>query len=190
MWFVAAKPGGLDHARSGAACDISGQISQCSRMVLHFAPALASKRGQGRGRAQVFGFDTRMTRIARYLRHREVDRALKPAKAKAQDRSGGTRFGSLQARFNRDCSGQRRGRRGVDLQITTGLTARSLVHLPLLRWQGLAPSLVTSGRCCRMRTALAGRSTASLQALGDEIRDRRDSREKHHLMRLLGDSAP
>lgn len=79
-------------------CDISGSMSQYSRMVLHFLHALTNAReAHRRGRwAQVHGFTfgTRLTNITRHLRQRDVDAALAAAGAEAQDWQGGTRIGA------------------------------------------------------------------------------------------------
>jgi uncharacterized protein with von Willebrand factor type A (vWA) domain len=190
-------------------CDISGSMSQYSRMVLHFAHAVANKRGQGWARVHAFTFGTRLTNITRHLRNRDVDQALKLAGAEAQDWSGGTRIGTSLAAFNRDWSRRVLGQGAVVLLITDGLdrddegalgaamqrlhlSCRRLIWLnPLLRWQGFAP------RAGGIRAMLphvdsfrAGHSIASLQALGDVISDGADAGEKHRLMKLLGDSAP
>jgi hypothetical protein len=190
-------------------CDISGSMSQYSRMVLHFAHAVANKRGQGWARVHAFTFGTRLTNITRHLRNRDVDQALKLAGAEAQDWSGGTRIGTSLAAFNRDWSRRVLGQGAVVLLITDGLdrddegalgaamqrlhlSCRRLIWLnPLLRWQGFAP------RASGIRAMLphvdsfrAGHSIASLQALGDVISDGADAGEKHRLMKLLGDSAP
>ena len=190
-------------------CDISGSMSQYSRMVLHFVHAVANKRGQGWARVHAFTFGTRLTNITRHLRNRDVDHALKLAGAEAQDWSGGTRIGTSLASFNRDWSRRVLGQGAVVLLITDGLdrddsgalgaamerlhlSCRRLIWLnPLLRWQGFAP------RASGIRAMLphvdsfrAGHSIASLQALGDVISDGDDAGEKHRLMRLLGDSVP
>ncbi len=194
-------------------CDISGSMSQYSRMALHFVHAVANKRGQGWARVHAFTFGTRLTNITRHLRNRDVDQALKLAGAQAQDWSGGTRIGTSLATFNRDWSRRVLGQGAVVLLITDGLdrsdmgddsgalaaamqrlhlSCRRLIWLnPLLRWQGFAP------RASGIRAMLphvdsfrAGHSIASLQALGDVISDGSDAGEKHRLMRLLGDSLP
>jgi uncharacterized protein with von Willebrand factor type A (vWA) domain len=46
-------------------CDISGSMSQYSRMVLHFVHAVANRRGQGWARVHGFTFGTRLTNITR-----------------------------------------------------------------------------------------------------------------------------
>ena len=75
-------------------CDISGSMSQYSRMVLHFLHAVANERGAGWARVHAFTFGTRLTNITRHLATRDVDQALKSAGVQAQDWEGGTRIGS------------------------------------------------------------------------------------------------
>jgi uncharacterized protein len=187
-------------------CDISGSMSQYSRMVLHFLHAVANQRGQGWARVHGFTFGTRLTNITRHLRTRDVDAALRAAGAEAQDWSGGTRIGASLAAFNRDWSRRVLGQGAVVLLITDGLdrddtgvlsreierlhlSCRRLIWLnPLLRWEGFAP------KAGGIRTMLphvdsfrAGHSVASLEALGRVISDPGDGGEKARLMRMLSD---
>ncbi len=188
-------------------CDISGSMSQYSRMALHFVHAVANARGQGWARVHGFTFGTRLTNITRHLGHRDVDQALAQAGAQAQDWSGGTRIGTSLAAFNRDWSRRVLGQGAVVLLITDGLdrdeggalsaamqrlhlSCRRLIWLnPLLRWEGFAP------RASGIRAMLphvdsfrAGHSIDSLAALGRVISDGHDAGEKARLMRLLGDN--
>ncbi len=188
-------------------CDISGSMSQYSRMVLHFIHAVANRKGQGWARVHAFTFGTRLTNITRHLRARDVDLALKAAGAEAQDWSGGTRIGACLHAFNRDWSRRVLGQGAVVLLITDGLdrddaallareaerlhlSARRLVWInPLLRWDGFAP------RAAGIRALLphvdsfrAGHSVASLEGLGRVISDPGDGGEKARLMRLMGDN--
>ncbi len=189
-------------------CDISGSMSQYSRMVLHFVHAVANRRGQGWARVHAFTFGTRLTNITRHLRTRDVDAALRAAGAEAQDWSGGTRIGSSLHAFNRDWSRRVLGQGAVVLLITDGLdrddadalahemrrlhlSCRRLIWLnPLLRWDGFAP------RATGIKVMLphvdafrAGHSVDSLSALGQAISDPGDQGEKARLMRMLGDIA-
>ena len=188
-------------------CDISGSMSQYSRMALHFVHAVANARGEGWARVHGFTFGTRLTNITRHLRNRDVDQALAQAGAQAQDWSGGTRIGTSIAAFNRDWSRRVLGQGAVVLLITDGLdrddggalsaaiqrlhlSCRRLIWLnPLLRWEGFAP------RASGIRAMLphvdsfrAGHSIDSLAALGRVISDGTESGEKARLMRLLGDN--
>ena len=185
-------------------CDISGSMSQYSRMVLHFLHAVANRKGQGWARVHGFTFGTRLTNITRHLAARDVDAALKAAGAEARDWSGGTRIGACLHTFNRDWSRRVLGQGAVVLLITDGLdrddsgqlsremerlhlSARRLIWLnPLLRWQGFAP------RATGIRAMLphvdafrAGHSIASLEALAAALSDSGDSGEKGRMMQVL-----
>ena len=134
-------------------CDISGSMSRYSRVLLHFAHALA------RDRTQVFSFvfGTRLTNITRQLRDRDVDAAIERASAEVADWDGGTRIGRCLECFNREWSRRVCGRGAVVLFISDGLdrdvgdglelqadrlrkSCRRLVWLnPLLRYDGFEP---------------------------------------------------
>ncbi len=156
-----------------ALCDISGSMSQYSRMVLDFLHALANHQGAGWARVDAFTFGTRLTNITRHLANSDVDAGLAAAGAEAQDWQGGTRIGTCLHDFNRDWSRRVTGRGAVVLLITDGLErgpadglAREMERLrlscrrliwvnPLLRWQGFAPPPRASPRCCPMSTPSA-----------------------------------
>jgi uncharacterized protein len=185
-------------------CDISGSMSQYSRMVLHFLHAVANRKGQGWARVHGFTFGTRLTNITPHLRTRDVDAALAQAGAQAQDWSGGTRIGACLHAFNRDWSRRVLGQGAVVLLITDGLdrddagqlshemerlhlSARRLIWLnPLLRWDGFAPkaggirAMLPHVDCFR-----ASHSIASLDALGAAIANADDSGEKLRLLRAM-----
>lgn len=188
-------------------CDISGSMSQYSRMVLHFLHAVANQRGQGWARVHGFTFGTRLTNITRHLRTRDVDAALRAAGAEAQDWSGGTRIGASLQVFNRDWSRRVLGQGAVVLLITDGLdrddtgllskeierlhlSCRRLIWLnPLLRWDGFLPK--ASGiraMLPHVDSFRAGHSVASLEALGQVISDAADNGEKARLVRLMADN--
>lgn len=188
-------------------CDISGSMSQYSRMVLHFVHAVANRKGQGWARVHAFTFGTRLTNITRHLRARDVDLALKSAGAEAQDWSGGTRIGASLHAFNRDWSRRVLGQGAVVLLITDGLdrddaallareaerlhlSARRLVWInPLLRWDGFAPKAAgIRALLPHVDSFRAGHSVASLEGLGRVISDPGDAGEKARLMRLMGDN--
>ncbi|MBL4916248.1 vWA domain-containing protein [Szabonella alba] len=185
-------------------CDISGSMSQYSRMVLHFVHAVAHARGQGWARVHAFTFGTRLTNITRHLTDRDVDQALARAGAQAQDWSGGTRIGSCLAAFNRDWSRRVLGQGAVVLLITDGLdrddagdlsrqmqrlhlSCRRLIWInPLLRWQGFAPK---AGGIRAMMPHVdafrAGHSIASLQALARAVSDPHDRGERERMLTAM-----
>lgn len=79
-------------------CDISGSMEAYSRIFLQFIYALSSATD----RLEAFVFGTRLTRISRQLRHRDVDQALCQAASAVVDWGGGTRIGESFKRFNYD----------------------------------------------------------------------------------------
>ena len=130
--------------------DISGSMSQYTRIFLHFMHALAEKRQ----RVHTFVFGTRLTNLTRQMRHRDPDEALADCAIAVRDWSGGTRIGDALADFNRLWSRRVLGQGAVVLLITDGLerddvtglaeemerlhkSCRRLVWLnPLLRFDG------------------------------------------------------
>ena len=185
-------------------CDISGSMSQYSRMVLHFLHAVANERGAGWARVHAFTFGTRLTNITRHLATRDVDQALKSAGAQAQDWEGGTRIGSCLHAFNRDWSRRVMGQGAVVLLITDGLdrdkasdlgremerlhlSSKRLIWLnPLLRWDGFAPKAQgIRAMLPHVDSFRAGHSIASLEALATAISQMSDSGEKGRLMAMM-----
>ncbi|HBU14142.1 MAG TPA: VWA domain-containing protein [Gemmobacter sp.] len=191
---LARRAPGLRWPNLVVLCDISGSMSQYSRMVLHFLHAVANRKGQGWAQVHGFTFGTRLTNITRHLRARDVDVALAAAGREAQDWSGGTRIGARLHAFNRDWSRRVLGQGAVVLLVTDGLdrddtgqlaremerlhlSARRLIWLnPLLRWQGFAPK-ATGIRAMmpHVDAFRAGHSIASLQGLAQAISDPGDS---------------
>jgi uncharacterized protein with von Willebrand factor type A (vWA) domain len=165
-------------------CDISGSMTQYSRMLLHFAHTLTTDRD----RVHSFVFGTRLTNITRSLRERDVDEALKRVSEQVVDWSGGTRIGASLHEFNRDWSRRVLGQGAVVLLITDGLdrdagegleheiqrlhmSARRLIWLnPLLRYDAFEP------RALGMRALLphvdefrAAHNLASLEELTEVL---------------------
>lgn len=134
-------------------CDISGSMERYARMLLHFMHALTSDRD----RVSTFLFGTRLTNVTRFLRDKEVDRALAKIGSKVEDWSGGTRIGASLEDFNRYWSRRVLGQGAVVLLITDGLdreaaagveeqmerlhrSCRRLIWLnPLLRYDAFEP---------------------------------------------------
>ncbi len=185
-------------------CDISGSMSQYSRMVLHFLHAVSNAKGAGWAQVHAFTFGTRLTNITRHLATRDVDAALKAAGAEAQDWEGGTRIGACIEAFNRDWSRRVMGQGAVVLLITDGLdrdapddlarqmqrlhlSARRLIWLnPLLRWDGFAPKAAGIRAMLPFTDSFrAGHSIASLQELAEVISRPDDRGEKTRLMQMM-----
>lgn len=187
-------------------CDISGSMSQYSRIVLHFLHAVANEKGAGWAKVHAFTFGTRLTNITRHLAHRDVDAALAAAGAEAQDWEGGTRIGTCLEEFNRLWSRRVMGQGAVVLLITDGLdrddpdalsrqmerlhlSSRRLIWLnPLLRWDGFAPKAQgIRAMLPHVHSFRAGHSIASLEALAQALSRPDDVGEKTRLITMLSE---
>ena len=100
-----------------AICDISGSMSDYTRVFLHFLHAL----GEERGRVHTFLFGTRLTNVTRSLRHKDPDEALAACAAHVEDWSGGTRIGATLHEFNRAWSRRVLGQGATVILFTDGL---------------------------------------------------------------------
>jgi uncharacterized protein with von Willebrand factor type A (vWA) domain len=133
--------------------DISGSMSQYTRIFLHFLHALTGKRT----RVHTFLFGTRLTDVTRHMRRRDPDEAVSACAEAVEDWSGGTRIGAALTAFNRLWSRRVLGQGAVVLLITDGLEREGLEELereidrlhrscsrliwlnPLLRFDGFEP---------------------------------------------------
>ena len=77
-------------------CDVSGSMERYSRLLMIFAHAIARRED-----LEAFVFSTRLTRITRLLRQRDLDLALDRVSKGVHDFSGGTRIGDALGEFNR-----------------------------------------------------------------------------------------
>jgi uncharacterized protein with von Willebrand factor type A (vWA) domain len=136
-----------------ALLDISGSMSDYSRVVLHFLHAL----NEARGRVSTFLFGTRLTNVTRALKARDPDAAIASCSAAAKDWSGGTWISTSLHEFNRLWSRRVLAQGATVLLITDGLerepgealaremdrlhhSTRRLIWLnPLLRYEGFEP---------------------------------------------------
>jgi uncharacterized protein len=187
-------------------CDISGSMSQYSRIILHFLHAVSNAKGAGWAKVHAFTFGTQLTNITRHLAQRDVDAALAAAGAEAQDWEGGTRIGDCLHTFNRDWSRRVMGQGAVVLLITDGLdrdnpddlahemqrlqlSARRLIWLnPLLRWDGFAPKARGIATMLPFVDSFrAGHSVESLEDLANVISRPDDVGEKARLMAGMSD---
>jgi len=159
--------------------DISGSMSQYTRIFLHFLHALTEKRR----RVHTFVFGTRLTNLTRQMRHRDPDAALAECSVAVKDWSGGTRIGDALAEFNRLWSRRVLGQGAVVLLITDGLerddvrglskemerlqkSCRRLIWLnPLLRFDGFEAK--ARGVRAMLRHVDEFRAVHNLDALGD-----------------------
>ncbi|HVU67754.1 MAG TPA: VWA domain-containing protein [Ktedonobacteraceae bacterium] len=97
-------------------CDISGSMSLYSRLLLHFIHTISN----GLLNVEAFVFGTRLTRITRQLKRRDVDDAVRDVSKSVQDWSGGTRIGDALHNFNQHWSRRVLGRGAVVLIISDG----------------------------------------------------------------------
>jgi hypothetical protein len=133
-----------------ALLDISGSMSQYTRLFLHFLHTVTDARK----RVSTFLFGTRLTNVTRSLRRRDPDEALAACSSHVADWSGGTRIASSLHEFNRYWARRVLTQGAVVLLITDGLerdgddtlafeidrlhrSCRRLIWLnPLLRFEG------------------------------------------------------
>jgi len=133
-----------------ALLDISGSMSQYTRLFLHFLHAITDAKK----RVTTFLFGTRLTNVTRAIRERDPDEALAACSAHVTDWSGGTRIAASLHDFNKRWARRVLGQGAVVLLITDGLerdaddtlgfemdrlhrSCRRLVWLnPLLRFEG------------------------------------------------------
>ncbi|AXK80618.1 VWA domain-containing protein [Pseudolabrys taiwanensis] len=133
-----------------ALLDISGSMSQYTRLFLHFLHAITDARK----RVTTFLFGTRLTNVTRSIRQRDPDEALAACGANVADWSGGTRIATSLHAFNKHWARRVLGQGAVVLLITDGLerdaddtlsfemdrlhrSCRRLIWLnPLLRFEG------------------------------------------------------
>jgi len=161
--------------------DISGSMSQYTRIFLHFMHVISEKR---RG-VHTFLFGTRLTNITRQMRNKDPDDAVDQCTGAVKDWSGGTRIGEALRLFNRQWSRRVLGQGAVVILITDGLerdsideldaeidrlhrSCRRLIWLnPLLRFDGF------EARARGVRTMLAHvdefRAVHNIDAMADLV---------------------
>ncbi|MGA7911335.1 MAG: VWA domain-containing protein [Candidatus Dormiibacterota bacterium] len=161
-------------------CDVSGSMERYSRLLMIFAHAIARRED-----LEAFVFSTRLTRITRLLRYRDLDRALESVSKKVHDFSGGTRIGDALGDFNRHWARRVLGHGAVVLIVSDGWDrgdpgqlAAELVHLrrssyrliwlnPLLGSEGYEP--LTRGMAAAVPLCddfLAAHNLKALEDLG------------------------
>jgi len=133
-----------------ALLDISGSMSEYTRLFLHFLHAITDARK----RVSVFLFGTRLTNVTRSLRARDPDEALASCSSAVEDWAGGTRIATSLHTFNQLWARRVLGQGAIVLLISDGLereadaklafemdrlhrSCRRLIWLnPLLRYGG------------------------------------------------------
>jgi hypothetical protein len=136
-----------------ALLDISGSMSEYTRLFLHFLHAITDARK----RVSVFLFGTRLSNVTRALRARDPDEALASCSAAVEDWAGGTRISASLHKFNKLWGRRVLGQGAIVLLISDGLereadsqlafemdrlhrSCRRLIWLnPLLRFDGFEP---------------------------------------------------
>ena len=136
-----------------ALLDLSGSMSEYTRLFLHFLHAITDARK----RVSVFLFGTRLTNVTRALRARDPDEALASCSQSVEDWAGGTRIASSLHAFNKLWARRVLGQGAIVLLISDGLereadsrlafemdrlhrSCRRLIWLnPLLRFGGFEP---------------------------------------------------
>jgi uncharacterized protein with von Willebrand factor type A (vWA) domain len=97
--------------------DISGSMERYTRLLLHFIYSLSEGLDQ---KVEAFVFSTRLTRITRYLREKDVDDAFRQVARQVPDWSGGTRIGEALKSFNFDWTRRVLGQGAIVLLISDG----------------------------------------------------------------------
>ena len=133
-----------------ALLDISGSMSEYTRLFLHFLHAITDHRK----RVSVFLFGTRLTNVTRALRAKDPDEALASCSKAVEDWAGGTRIATSLHSFNKLWARRVLGQGAIVLLISDGLEreaddklafemdrlhryCRRLIWLnPLLRYSG------------------------------------------------------
>ena len=108
-----------------AICDISGSMSDYTRIFLHFLHQLTDQRR----RVHTFLFGTRLTNVTRALKQKDVDEALADCSVGVKDWSGGTRIGASLHAFNREWSRRVLGQGAICVLFTDGLERDRLDQL-------------------------------------------------------------
>jgi uncharacterized protein with von Willebrand factor type A (vWA) domain len=175
-------------------CDVSGSMERYSRLLMIFAHAIARRED-----LEAFVFSTRLTRITRLLRQRDLDRALDSVSKSVHDFSGGTRIGDALAEFNRRWARRVLGHGAVVIIVSDGWDrgdpahlTQELIHLrrsahrliwlnPLLGSAGYEP--LTRGMAAALPHCddfLAAHNVEALEDLGRLLAslDRRSSRPR------------
>ena len=105
-------------------CDVSGSMERYSRLLMIFAHAIARRED-----LEAFVFSTRLTRVTRLLRQRDLDRALDSVGKGVHDFSGGTRIGDALGDFNRHWARRVLGHGAVVIIVSDGWDRGDPEHL-------------------------------------------------------------
>ncbi len=179
-------------------CDISGSMDRYSRLLLQFLYTVH----RGAEKVEAFVFGTRLTRITRQLRNRDIDTAISQVSKVVEDWSGGTRIGDSLATFNRRWARRVLSRGAIAVIISDGwdrgdpaVLRHEMEHLqrmchrliwmnPLLGMEGYQP--ITQGLQAALPYVddfIAAHNLDSLEELAhllDRVQERRPVRHQHH----------
>jgi uncharacterized protein len=97
-------------------CDVSGSMDRYSRLLLQFVHTVRHAVGH----VEAFVFGTRLTRITKQIRHREIHAAIDEVSHSVADWAGGTRIGECLREFNRHWSKRVLSRGAIVLIISDG----------------------------------------------------------------------
>src|SRR5215470_15900445 len=100
-----------------ALLDISGSMSEYTRLFLHSLHAITDHRK----RVSVFLFGTRLTNVTRALRAKDPDEALASCSQSVEDWAGGTRIATSLHTFNKLWARRVLGQGAIVLLISDGL---------------------------------------------------------------------
>ena len=177
-------------------CDISGSMERYTRLLLQFVHTLENSLDK----VEAFVFGTRLTRVTRLLRRKDIDDALDDVSKVVQDWGGGTRIGESLHSFNYEWSRRVLNQGAIVIVISDGwdrgepeLLRDAMSHLqrncfrliwlnPLLGTTGYQP--LTRGMQAALPYCddfLPANNLASLQALAKllvEVQGRRPSRSQ------------
>jgi uncharacterized protein with von Willebrand factor type A (vWA) domain len=177
-------------------CDISGSMERYTRLLLQFVHTLENSLDK----VEAFVFGTRLTRVTRLLRRKDIDDALDDVAKVVQDWGGGTRIGESLHAFNYEWSRRVLNQGAIVIVISDGwdrgepeLLRDAMAHLqrncfrliwlnPLLGTTGYQP--LTRGMQAALPYCddfLPANNLASLQALAKllvEVQGRRPSRSQ------------
>ena len=175
-----------------ALLDISGSMSEYTRLFLHFLHAIIDARK----RVSVFLFGTRLTNVTRSLRARDPDEALARCSSAVEDWAGGTRIASSLHAFNKLWGRRVLGQGAIVLLISDGLereadarlafemdrlhrSCRRLIWLnPLLRYGGFEPK--AQGIKMMLPHVDGFRPVHNLKSIEGLVEALSSSREPHH----------
>jgi len=159
-------------------CDVSGSMERYSRLLMIFAYAIGRRED-----LEAFVFSTRLTRITRQLRYRDLDKSLDAVSKGVHDFSGGTRIGDALSDFNRHWARRVLGHGAVVIIVSDGWDrgdpeqlTKELIHLrrsahrliwlnPLIGSEGYQP--LTRGMAAALPYCDDFISAHNVQALDD-----------------------